>query len=141
MFSYPDAARYRVGPNYQHWPPNRARSTVYSPYQRDGPGTVNGNYGADPDYVGSSLQPISIRENVSSDHIEWVGKVESHSFEVTDDDFIQARELWKIICGEEGGEKIFIENLSGNLGGADAAVQKESISKFCSSFPFWGDGG
>jgi catalase len=50
MFSYPDAARYRVGPNYQQLPCNKARSPVYSPYQRDGPSTINGNYGGDPDY-------------------------------------------------------------------------------------------
>jgi catalase len=49
MFSYPDAARYRVGPNYQQLPCNRALN-VYSPYQRDGPMRIDGNYGSDPDY-------------------------------------------------------------------------------------------
>jgi catalase len=49
MFSYPDAARYRIGPNYQQLPCNRALH-VYSPYQRDGPMRIDGNYGADPDY-------------------------------------------------------------------------------------------
>lgn len=49
MFSYPDAARYRVGPNYQQLPCNRAIN-VYSPYQRDGAMRLDGNYGSDPDY-------------------------------------------------------------------------------------------
>lgn len=49
MFSYPDAARYRIGPNYQQLPCNAAKN-VYSPYQRDGPMRMDGNYGADPDY-------------------------------------------------------------------------------------------
>lgn len=49
MFSYPDAARYRVGPNYQQLPCNRPLE-AYSPYQRDGPMRVDGNYGSDPDY-------------------------------------------------------------------------------------------
>jgi catalase len=49
MFSYPDAARYRVGPNWQQLPCNRAKY-VYSPYNRDGPMRYDGNYGADPDY-------------------------------------------------------------------------------------------
>jgi catalase len=49
MFSYPDAARYRVGPNYQQLPPNKAKY-VYSPYQRDGPMRMDGNYGGEPDY-------------------------------------------------------------------------------------------
>jgi catalase len=49
MFSYPDAARYRIGPNYQQLPPN-APKKAYSPYQRDGPMRFDGNYGSDPDY-------------------------------------------------------------------------------------------
>ncbi|KAF2873802.1 catalase-like domain-containing protein [Massariosphaeria phaeospora] len=65
MFSYPDAARYRVGPNYQQLPPNRAKY-VYSPYQRDGPATINGNY------------------------------VSKFTSEVEEADFEQSRELWKI---------------------------------------------
>jgi catalase len=59
MFSYPDAARYRIGPNYQQLPCNRAK-TVYSPYQRDGPMRVDGNYGPDPDY-GTFFPPPCIR--------------------------------------------------------------------------------
>jgi catalase len=50
MFSYPDAARYRVGPNYQQLPNNRPVSKVYSPYERDGPSRIDGNYGGDPNY-------------------------------------------------------------------------------------------
>lgn len=49
MFAYPDAARYRVGPNYQQLPGNRAMH-VHCPYQRDGPMRFDGNYGADPGY-------------------------------------------------------------------------------------------
>ncbi|MGI5339783.1 catalase [Streptomyces sp. CA-181903] len=36
LFSYPDAHRYRVGPNYTQLPPNRPRSSVNS-YAKDGP--------------------------------------------------------------------------------------------------------
>jgi catalase len=49
MFSYPDAARYRVGTNYQQLPCNRALH-VYAPFLRDGAMTINGNYGGDPNY-------------------------------------------------------------------------------------------
>ena len=49
MFSYPDAARYRIGPNYQQLPCNKALH-VYSPYQRDGPMHMDRNYDGDPNY-------------------------------------------------------------------------------------------
>lgn len=36
MFAYPDAARYRLGINYQFLPTNAAKSEVYCPIERDG---------------------------------------------------------------------------------------------------------
>lgn len=36
MFAYPDAARYRLGINYQFLPTNVAKSHVYCPTERDG---------------------------------------------------------------------------------------------------------
>jgi catalase len=62
MFSYPDAARYRVGPNYQQLPCNKALH-VYSPFQRDGPMRMDGNYDGAPNY-GKSTLPRSLHLNI-----------------------------------------------------------------------------
>ncbi|GAD98054.1 catalase, putative, partial [Paecilomyces variotii No. 5] len=51
MFAYPDAARYRLGVNYQHLPTNHARVPIYCPFQRDGFMNFTDNYGDDPNYV------------------------------------------------------------------------------------------
>lgn len=158
MFSYPDAARYRLGPNYQQLPCNRPISKVYSPYQRDGPGTINGNYGryaiqsysitsekflyestfckkrtntaSDPDYVGSSFVKLRHGSHELATHEEWLGKVMSHSSEVTDRDFEQSRALWQIMLKEEGGRESFLKNLCPNLGKADQRIIDEAISKW-----------
>lgn len=128
MFSYPDAARYRVGPNYQQLPTNRAKY-VYAPTQRDGPGTINGNYGGDPDYVRSSFRPVKTGP-ADVAHLEWVsGKVEENTDPVTDDDFQQARDLWQIYL-KQGSDDVFIHNLSGHLSKALPEVQKETIKMF-----------
>lgn len=117
MFSYPDAARYRVGPNYQQLPCNKPLSHVYSPYQRDGPATINGNYGGDPDYVRSSLHKVRLSSHHQMTAAEqWSGHVVARSTEVTDKDFVQAGELWRIICGEPGGKKQFLDNITPALG-------------------------
>ena len=126
MFSYPDAARYRVGPNYQQLPCNRARSKVYSPFQRDGPARIDGNYGGDPDYVRSSFRPVKKLENTDVSFNEWNGKVENYSSEVTDDDFEQPRKLWAIFQKDKVDEE-FIHNVSGNLSGAIKPVQDKAI--------------
>ncbi|KAK4996203.1 catalase A [Elasticomyces elasticus] len=112
MFSYPDAARYRVGPNYQQLKSNRPISRVYNPYVRDGPSSINGNYGGDPDYVRSELRPISIsRRHQMPTHEKWSGEVAAFATELTERDFVQPRELWHIICKERNGRRQFLENI------------------------------
>jgi catalase len=127
MFSYPDAARYRVGPNYQQLPCNKAKS-VYSPFQRDGSMRLDGNYGADPDYVRSSFRPIKSGPGDVA-HDEWVGKVSLWTSEVTDEDFEQPRELWALFK-KWGADDDFIKNLSGHVAKALPQVQKETIKMF-----------
>lgn len=125
MFSYPDAARYRVGPNYQQLPCNRAKY-VYSPYQRDGPMRIDGNYGADPDYVRSSFRTVSSGGPTDVAHDEWVGKVANYTSAVTDEDFEQPRDLWKLYKEWEQ-DQVLIFNLSGHMKKALPQVQKEAI--------------
>jgi catalase len=116
MFSYPDAARYRLGANYQQLPCNKALSEVYSPYQRDGAGIINGNYGADPDYVGSGFRKMAFRPHSGArGNEEWSGRMQSYATIVTDRDFEQSRELWHIIYNEEGGRRQFLENITLSL--------------------------
>lgn len=128
MFSYPDAARYRVGPNYQQLPSNKPLSKVYSPFQRDGPARIDGNYGADPDYVQSSIRPlrVSTRHAVPT-HEQWNGQVVGYSTEVTDKDFEQPSALWDIICSEKDGQKQFLHNIVPTLVGVLPDLQARAL--------------
>lgn len=130
MFSYPDAARYRVGTNYQQLPTNAARCPVYSPFQRDGFMSFRGNYGADPNYVGSTTLPLSTRNVEENYHDHWVGEVTAFASEVTDDDFIQPKMLWDVMGKQPGQQDNFISNVAAHLSGAIPEVQKETISEF-----------
>jgi catalase len=137
MFSYPDAARYRVGPNYQQLPCNKPISPVYSPYQRDGPGTINGNYGGDPDYVHSDFRKMNFKPHSGiHGHYEWNGKMQSYATVVTDKDFEQPRELWHIISGEEGGKQQFLDNIVPTL----VPVVPELLEKAVGECSFSHDG-
>jgi len=114
MFSYPDAARYRLGVNYQQLPTNAALNDVYSPMQRDGFANFRGNYGPDPNYVGSTLRPLQYRGGKTS-HDEWTGKIADYSSEVTDDDFAQATALWVVFGKHPGQQNAFVSNVAENL--------------------------
>ncbi|KAJ6155141.1 hypothetical protein N7470_005707 [Penicillium chermesinum] len=105
LFAYPDAARYRLGVNYQQLPTNAAKSQVYCPFQRDGAMRMDGNYGGDPNYA----------LNLSGAHEKWVGEVSIFTSQITDDDFVQPAQLWEVIGREPGHQERVIENLVGSL--------------------------
>ena len=129
LFSYPDAARYRLGTNYQQLPTNAPKCPVYSPFERDGASLYSPNYGADPNYVGSSLRPIKHLSSLNPQHEEWVGQVTSFTSEVTDEDFVQARSLWDVLGRTPGQQDHFVNNLSGHLKAAKPEIQAETIGK------------
>jgi catalase len=135
MFAYPDAARYRLGVNYQHLPCNSPVSEVYTPYQRDGASRYKTNFGGDPNYVGASLKEVNFKGKVGANgystdpHDEWVGSVAGYASQVTDEDFIQAREMWKVL-GKANEQDDFVGNVAGHLGSAIPEVQEETISTF-----------
>lgn len=136
MFSYPDAARYRVGPNYQQLPNNRPINSVYNPYSRDGPGTINGNYGADPDYVKSQLRKVTYTHyHQTASPEQWSGQLQAYSSEVTDKDFEQPRALWEIIKGEENGQQFFLDNIVPSLSKTEPTLRNEAIGKYSTLLP------
>ena len=62
-------------------------------------------------------------------HYEWTGRVQNYTSEVTDEDFEQARMLWKIMIDKEE-DQILIDNLAGNIGKALPKVQEEAVKMF-----------
>lgn len=115
MFAYPDAARYRLGANYQQLPSNKAHVKVYNPYERDGRARIDGNYGGDPDYINSELRPVRLSKHYAlPTHEEWNGRVQVYATGVTDKDFEQARILWQMIQKENAAGE-FMDNICPTL--------------------------
>lgn len=130
MFSYPDAARYRLGVNYQQLPTNLPHSPVYAPMQRDGFANFRGNYGPDPNYVRSTLRPLNYGPAKAS-HDEWIGRISEFSSEITDEDFVQPKGMWEVF-GKTGQQESFVKNVAGHLGLAIPEVQEKAIGEcFC----------
>ncbi|KAJ4149045.1 catalase A [Fusarium falciforme] len=127
----PGLLPFPVGPNYFQLPPNRPTNKVYAPYVRDGPGTMNGNYGGDPDYVFSELRPVSVSHRVQMPtHEVWAGHVTAFSTSIMDKDFEQPRKLWKIICDEKGGKEQFLHNILPTLVDIPGKLRNEVLDYF-----------
>jgi catalase len=119
MFAYPDAARYRLGANYQQLPTNACKALGYTPTQRDGFMTFSSNYGDDPNYIGSSIKPTKFRKDVMPAYRQTPEPVTGpvvFSSEMTDADYEQARAMWeKVLAKKDGAQDRFIDNLAAHV--------------------------
>ncbi|OQE20376.1 hypothetical protein PENSTE_c013G08125 [Penicillium steckii] len=137
LFAYPDAARYRLGVNYQQLPTNAAKVQVYCPFQRDGAMRYDGNYGGDPNYVGSSIKPTKFYQDekgisaaalaLHTEHEKWAGQVSAYTSEITDDDFVQPAALWEVIGREPGHQERVIQNLVSNIKGVQYPELRKAV--------------
>lgn len=85
----------------------------------------SGNYGADPNYVGSSLKPTRFYQDIKgvgpktltvlTEHEKWIGEVTNFTTHVTDEDFVQPTALWKVIKKEPGHQERFFGNVAVHL--------------------------
>ena len=138
MFAYPDAARYRLGANYQFLPTNAPKVSVYCPTQRDGSMNFTGDYGGDPNYLGSKLKPLRFKSTTSGSWKENKQNEDSKrqildaspvSFtsDTTAEDFVQARNLWKIMCKQKGASDRFVDNLVAHVGDVTHLWLREEV--------------
>ncbi|KAL9609998.1 MAG: hypothetical protein Q9167_005271 [Letrouitia subvulpina] len=151
MFAYPDAARYRLGVNYQFLPANAAASQVYCPIERDGLMNFTHNYGTDPNYIGTKLQPVSFWQKqqnphlfawqessdrskekateistITDDQVQVLAPV-SVASKVEDKDYEQATALWCIMKKQDGAQKRFVDNLSAHVSGVKTKWLREDV--------------
>lgn len=151
MFAYPDAARYRLGANYQYLPTNAAKAPVYCPTERDGFMNFTDNYGSDPNYVGSQLKPVSFKASNVPQQVRANGAeikqivntlppptldmvsattlypVRSAS-ELADLDYEQPRALWQnVMAKQEGAQARFVQTLAGHVAGVKNSQLRSDV--------------
>ncbi|ANB14979.1 catalase A [Sugiyamaella lignohabitans] len=135
LFSYSDTHRHRLGVNYQQIPVN-CPLKVHNPFQRDGAGVVNGNYGALPNYP-TDYSPTTYRTDVqlSERHEKWVGTATNFHWDVTGpEDYVQAGKLWEVF-GKSGQQDAFVHNVSVHLQNAKPEVQDRTFDMFTKVSP------
>lgn len=124
LFSYPDTHRHRLGVNYKQIPINQPKSAVHN-YQRDGAMAVLGNGGSGPNYGPNSFngpqQNNIAGTTFAAEEIE--GLIGRFSFEVTDDDFVQAGNLFRLMDEENK------EDLTRNIAGDLVHVKKDTVDR------------
>lgn len=99
------------------------------------------NYGGDPNYVNSSLQPTNFYQDAKgvspqslslhSEHEKWVGEVTSFASHITDDDFIQPAALWEVIGRDPGHQDRVVSNLASSIKGVRSPNLRNEVYGEC----------
>ncbi|PIA17090.1 catalase [Coemansia reversa NRRL 1564] len=130
LFSYADTHRHRLGPNYHQIPINRPISGVNN-QQRDGAMAINGNGGATPNYEPNSFGGPAQNNLPAQTHAKNFiaqGEVARHTYEVTDDDFAQVKDLYNLFTVEQKDRLASV--IASTLSQTPAFIQKRQLQHF-----------
>lgn len=117
LFSYPDTHRYRIGPNYNQLPPNRARSQVNS-YAKDGPMRYDAANTARP-YAPNSYGGPAADVGNFGEPAGWATKAgemvrEAYTLHREDDDWGQPGTMVRQVLDDAARDRL-VSNVSGHL--------------------------
>ncbi|ODV76520.1 peroxisomal catalase [Cyberlindnera jadinii NRRL Y-1542] len=136
LFSYPDTQRYRLGTNYAQIPVNCPYAKTFNPILRDGAMTVNGNYGAAPNYISTIENPVEYKTqsnfNYQSNQEKWQGPALPFHWKVEGDiDYVQARALYRdVLSKQPDQQKHLAHNISVHVANALPVIQDRVFEAF-----------
>jgi catalase len=138
LFSYSDAARYRIGVNHSLIPVNAAKCPVHA-YHRDGAMRVDGNYGGAISYEPNSYGEWQEQPDFSEPPLAING--DAHNFDFREDDhdyYSQPGNLFRMLCPEE--KLRLFENTARALAPASKEVRDRHVSNCSKADQAYGEG-
>lgn len=135
LFSYADAHRYRLGPNFHQIPVNCPyASKFFNPAIRDGPMNVNGNFGSEPTYLANDKSYTYIQQDrpIQQHQEVWNGPAIPYHWATSpgDVDFVQARNLYRVLGKQPGQQKNLAYNIGIHVEGACPQIQQRVYDMF-----------
>ncbi|MER8235925.1 catalase [Streptomyces sp. NPDC101490] len=129
LFSYPDAHRYRIGPNYAQLPPNRPHAPVHS-YAKDGAMRYEASTAARP-YAPNSYGGPSADYGRFGQPASWAaaGELvrEAYTLHAEDDDWGQPGTLVREVLDDAARDRL-VSNIAGHLkAGVSAPVLERAV--------------
>lgn len=129
LFSYHDTHRHRLGANYHLLPVNASKASPENNYQRDGFMRVDDNGGGGPNYYPNSMNGTGPDPRVAPPPIDISGMAARHAYTLTDDDFVQAGDLYRKVMTDMDRDHL-IGNIVSHLGNAQKRIQLRQTALF-----------
>ena len=138
LFSYSDAARYRLGVNHHLIPVNAPRCPYHS-YHRDGAMRTDGNGGSEPAYWPNSKGSwTDHRPELMEPPLPLEGDAAHWDHTVDDDHYEQPGNLFRLMTSQQ--QQVLFENTARNLGDARVEVKRRHIENCTRADPAYGAG-
>jgi len=140
LFSYGDAARYRVGINHHQIPVNQPRGVVdVNTYHRDGQMRVDGNQGSVPGYTPNSYGNWEPQPRYAEPALALAGSADRHDFRADDANYYeQPRDLFRLLTPAQ--QQVLFDNTARAIDGASQATIERHIDNCTQADPAYGAG-
>jgi len=137
LFSYGDAARYRLGVNHHLIPVNAPKCPFHS-YHRDGAMRTDGNLGGAPTYFPNSKGEWNDQPDLNEPPLELDGAAAHWDHRVDDDHYRQPGDLFRKMNAAQ--RRALFDNTARSLGGAATPIQERHITNCAKADPEYGEG-
>jgi len=137
IFSYADAARYRLGANHEHLPVNRPRCPVHN-YYRDGAMRFDGNGGSSVNYEPNSFGgPVQVPE-AKEPPLRLTGDADRYDHREGNDDYTQAGNLFRLMTADE--QSRLFANIAAAMQGVPQEIVQRQLQHFEKADPAYATG-
>jgi catalase len=138
LFSYGDAARYRLGVNHHQIPVNAPRCP-YHAYHRDGAMRVDGNYGGTIAYEPNTKGEWQEQPAFAEPPLALNGAADRWNYREDDADyFTQPGDLFRLLT-PDAQQRLF-ENTARNIAGVSEHIVQKHIAHCTQADPAYGKG-
>lgn len=137
LFSYGDAARYRLGVNHHQIPVNAPKCPYHS-YHRDGAMRVDGNHGGTTPYVPNSADQWREQADFREPPLPVDGPAGHWDQRLVVDHFEQPGNLFRMMTEDQ--RTALFENTARAMQGTSVTVQQRHIANCTLADPSYGDG-
>lgn len=137
IFSYADAARYRLGANHESLPVNRPRCPVHN-YYRDGLMRFDDNGGGSVNYEPNSFDGPIEDPSVKEPPLRLEGAADRYDHRIGNDDYSQAGALFRLMDDEQ--RRQLFENIAASMQGVPEAIVRRQCVHFAKADPAYAAG-
>ncbi|WP_445143381.1 catalase [Dyella sp. Tek66A03] len=137
IFSYADAARYRLGTNHDSLEINRPRCPVHN-YYRDGEMRFDGNGGGSVNYEPNSFGGPVEDKSVKEPPLAIVGDADRYDHRDGNDDYSQAGDLFRLMSTDQ--KQQLFNNIAAAMKGVPEQIIRRQLAHFSKADPAYGEG-